>query len=76
MVATGSQEVNEQVLFPNRVRKKDKKEDIWLFQVKRVNKHVLRRVCHHKRKGDPFKPPKMHRRWKKYSGFRIPNHRQ
>ena len=49
MVATGSQEVNEQVLFPNRVRKKDKEEDIWLLQVKRVNKHVLRRVAPQKK---------------------------
>ena len=32
-MVTGSQEVNEQVLFPNKVRKKDKKEVIWLLQV-------------------------------------------
>ena len=70
-MATGSQEVNEQVLFPNRVRKKDKKEDIWLFQVKRVNKHVLRRVSPQK-KGWSFQTPKDAQKMEEIQRFQDP----
>ena len=70
-MATGSQKINEQVLFPNRVRKKYKKEVIWLFQVKRVNKYVLKRVVPQK-EGWSFQTPKDAQKMEEIQWFQDP----
>ena len=70
-MATGSQKVNEQVLFPNRVRKTDKKEVIWLLQVKHVNKHVLRTVVPQK-EGWSFQTPKDAQKMEEIQWFQDP----